>query len=460
MQQRYIKYEENNRRLILFFCGWSSDYHLIESLEFPVGYDILALWDYSNPEFSFPSKNYDESVVLAWSFGVAEASCFIRSYCLRLNITGRYAINGSPFPIEEERGISPEIFKNTIENLDAKNLLKFRIRICGGKNNYYQFSSKLQNEEDIETLRHQLRVFGDKFISSQKEEVRNIWDHAFISERDAIFQKERLIKAWEGTPFTLMKGGHHFIDFQYIINLTIKNKNKIRHNFLKNAPTYNSGAIVQKEISQELFRLWKEHQQNTKSVLEIGCGTGFLTELIVKGFHPERLLMIDLYGSIEEKEGKSMMIGDSEVLMPKLSDETFNSIASSSTVQWFHSPVKFLTECKRILTKNGVLAFSVFTSGTCKEINEITGNGLLYLSGDQWERSALNQGFGVLGRKDSEYKITFTDNLEMLRHLKHTGVSSLNGQNKFSSTIKKILTSPREQCQLSYISTSLVLEKL
>ena len=56
------------------------------------------------------------------------------------------------------------------------------------------------------------------------------------------------------------------------------NKDLIKKRFSKNLKTYNENAKVQKRMAEKLIQLCKKN--NYKKILEIGCGTGFLTECI------------------------------------------------------------------------------------------------------------------------------------------------------------------------------------
>ena len=108
MQTKYLINNEENNRLILFFTGWSTDWRILSDVRIPDGYDLLIVWDYRNPAPFNILKKYDETVVLAWSFGVYAAQLLLPSLSSGLNITGRWAVNGSLNPIDPISGIPPE----------------------------------------------------------------------------------------------------------------------------------------------------------------------------------------------------------------------------------------------------------------------------------------------------------------------------------------------------------------
>lgn len=69
-------------------------------------------------------------------------------FCKKNNgsITTSIAINGTHFPIDDEKGISTHIYHATLENLSDTSLLKFQLRMCGTADMLSHFCIKSQNE--------------------------------------------------------------------------------------------------------------------------------------------------------------------------------------------------------------------------------------------------------------------------------------------------------------------------
>ena len=59
------------------------------------------------------------------------------------------------------------------------------------------------------------------------------------------------------------------------------NKELIKKRFKKGLKTYNKNAVVQKKMAENLIKLIDENTE-VDSILEIGCGTGVLTDKIIK----------------------------------------------------------------------------------------------------------------------------------------------------------------------------------
>lgn len=106
--------KEGNPRLLLFFAGWGSDEHLFRR---PVaeGYDYLLCFDYRTLDFDYSLLDgYREIRLLAWSMGVWVAGQILsgRTYPWEMKL----AVNGTPFPIDDQRGIAEAVFHGTLEN--------------------------------------------------------------------------------------------------------------------------------------------------------------------------------------------------------------------------------------------------------------------------------------------------------------------------------------------------------
>ena len=113
--------KKNNDTLIIFFCGWSFDDKPFKYLECSNN-DVLVIYDYA--ELELPENLFDgykEYYLITWSMGVYIA------YLLRNKLpefSKKIAINGTPFPVDDELGIPQKTFDLTptgiIKTLDLR----------------------------------------------------------------------------------------------------------------------------------------------------------------------------------------------------------------------------------------------------------------------------------------------------------------------------------------------------
>lgn len=192
MEQRFIK-KENNPRLLLFFAGWGSDEHLF-SRSVEDGYDYLLCFDYRTLDFDYSLLDgYREIRLLAWSMGVWVAGQVLtgKDYPWQM----RLAVGGTPFPIDDRKGIPEAIFRATLENFSDAALVRFRRRICGTAEQVKEFLSHApyrpvpELHEELQALEQYVRRPSAPFV----------WDKAIIGTDDKIFPPANQREAWRGT---------------------------------------------------------------------------------------------------------------------------------------------------------------------------------------------------------------------------------------------------------------------
>ncbi|MBQ9693673.1 MAG: DUF452 family protein, partial [Kiritimatiellae bacterium] len=94
------------------------------------------------------------------------------------------AVNGTPFPIDETRGIPPAIFEGTLATLSESGLTRFRRRMCGGASAMTAFLQHAPRR-DLEDLRTELAALGEAIRSRPARPFP--WSTAWGSTHDKIF---------------------------------------------------------------------------------------------------------------------------------------------------------------------------------------------------------------------------------------------------------------------------------
>lgn len=458
MQRKYLIEDKDNQRLVIFFTGWSTDYKIIENIILPKGYDLLCIWDYRQIDNFVSEKPYVEIIVIAWSFGVKAAEIALTSGFKNFNVTGKYAIAGSVYPVDDNCGIPKQIFNATLSGLSEQSLKKFRLRICGSRDKWAQYSETLVSDMSIEELRKELEVF--KEIGKVKIEPID-WDYVFIVENDRIFPAENLKNAWKNSPYKILPEDSHLPDFQSLFNLIIKDKSTIGKKFENSFSDYDNNAIIQNELSDSLIQIIKEKECEVKDVLEIGGGTGYLNKILHTDFLPQSYTIVDL-AQVKDLPFTNIIKEDIETAICNIPDSSFDLVLSGSTIQWLHSPLNLMKEVKRCLKTGGKFIFSTFIEGTFKEIKELTGKSLLYLTEEQWRLLGLKTGMEIEFCKAEEKILWFENSKEVMKHLRTTGVNSLTGKTKTVSEIRHLMNNyPKKDglYPLTYYSLVMVLRK-
>lgn len=204
----------------------------------------------------------------------------------------------------------------------------------------------------------------------------------------------------------------------------------IKLRFATNFKSYNKLALVQQHICNELSLLVSTLCVDPiLKAVEVGTGTGFLTSSLTKLYPDAEWYFNDLtpqsQNFIEEfvaHTSHSYMWGDAEVLdMP----QDVDLIASASTVQWFEDIDTFITKSSIATCNGGYLALTTFGKENFKEIESTMGKGLEYLSRSELESLFIKSGYEIMHSSEYTKSLLFDTPIDVLRHIKATGVNSI-----------------------------------
>jgi malonyl-CoA O-methyltransferase len=147
-------------------------------------------------------------------------------------------------------------------------------------------------------------------------------------------------------------------------------KNQVIAGFNRGAKTYTKAAELQSEVALNLSRYF--NNKPAKTILEIGCGTGLLTQHLIKAFPEADLLLTDISPEmiehcnyhIQKTSGLSYQCMDAENPNKLL---TYDLIVSSMTMHWFTEFESGLHTIKKHLKKGGRILFAMLTKNSFQE---------------------------------------------------------------------------------------------
>lgn len=215
------------------------------------------------------------------------------------------------------------------------------------------------------------------------------------------------------------------------------NNKHIKKQFEKSMDDYDKNATVQDMMASKMLIELTKISDNFATVLELGCGTGLMTKRLARNIHFEKYYANDLVEKSKIYVRKFIPNADficGNALKIKTGKKA-ELVISNAMFQWFENPDKAISIIKLLLNKNGILAFSTFAPSNFKEITEITGLTLKYKSGEEIEEILEKQGFEILYSESFYEEMSFKNPLELLAHMKHTGVNSLS---ETTWTVKKV----------------------
>lgn len=192
MKQQFL-IKENHPCLLLFFAGWGMDAHPFGGYH-PLGCDWMICYDYRSMDFDFSLiSGYASVRLVAWSMGVWVASQVLAA---SPGLVGSsVAVNGTPFPVDGEKGIAPAVFCGTLDGLSEQTLDRFFRRMCGDSGALEAFRMKAPRRP-VEELRRELEAVGK--VSARLPVSPFRWERAIVGTRDKIFLPDNQRRAWEG----------------------------------------------------------------------------------------------------------------------------------------------------------------------------------------------------------------------------------------------------------------------
>lgn len=211
----------------------------------------------------------------------------------------------------------------------------------------------------------------------------------------------------------------------------ILSKKELSFGFSRASRTYQSNALVQRQMAKRLIELISF--EKVKSVYEIGCGSGALSQMLIdKGCFWE-LVLNDLSPAMLElcrerfKDISYIRYDNSDAENIDFKGRKYDLIVSNACFQWLENLEADLTNYCDHINSQGQLVFSIFTKGTFEQIRQISNVGL-----DYYDRAGIEK---LLDKLPVDYQIieqkveTYYPSVEqMLRSLKKTGVSGLSKQ--------------------------------
>jgi malonyl-CoA O-methyltransferase len=228
-------------------------------------------------------------------------------------------------------------------------------------------------------------------------------------------------------------------------------KGRVAAHFSRAAKEYDAYACVQKKMAYRLIAMAKEKGPFYK-ILEIGCGTGFLTKLLVEAFPKAEVQAIDISpemlntakAKLANYQNVSFSLADGEALV----GGSYDLIISNAVFQWFHDYRRAFRGMRKSLQQNGWLLYATFGENTFHELklafaksykeNKINAQ---YESGPMFrsakELNEYSQAEGLLGRYESAEHIEyFKSAREFLYSVKKVGANN-------SAKADKVFTSRR-----------------
>ncbi|WP_054023037.1 malonyl-ACP O-methyltransferase BioC [Bacillus sp. FJAT-28004] len=214
--------------------------------------------------------------------------------------------------------------------------------------------------------------------------------------------------------------------------MTSSRKIAIQRQFNRNSISYDTHAHVQRTMADQLTESiieWKNKEFiDEPKILEIGCGTGTLTQMVANEWPSASITALDIAPEMIKAAVKRVQSEDDHLgTRNRISDRirfiladiekwaadapasSFDIIVSNACFQWLSYPKETLGHLQRMLRSGGVLIFTTFGPDTFCEMHR-----------------SFNEVYLALGIEPQRHGLSFHSPLEWKYMLEESGYSSFN----------------------------------
>ncbi len=152
--------------------------------------------------------------------------------------------------------------------------------------------------------------------------------------------------------------------------MQIFDKSKIKANFNQANQSYNSNAILQKMVANELVELAKIDISKAQTIVDFGSGTGFIADKILSEFPDKNIFQLDiaLQMLLAGQYQTQKIVADIESLPFK--QNIFDLGLSSLSFQWLNDLENSILQSLKTIKNSGNFHFSLVADGSLQELKK------------------------------------------------------------------------------------------
>jgi malonyl-CoA O-methyltransferase len=220
------------------------------------------------------------------------------------------------------------------------------------------------------------------------------------------------------------------------MSLAVLDKTKIRHSFAAAAESYDAAALLQRQVGLALLQKFPL-QSAPGWVLDVGCGTGFLTRRLAFNSFSQPCLALDIALPMLQASRRNngavpveYVCADAEKL--PFADQSLQQVYSNLALQWCQNLPALFADVRRLLKPDGQLVFSTFGPATLHELKAAWSGVDDFAHVNDFYSVEEIRGFlqaAGLGRIEMDaamYRLSYPAVLALMRELKDLGAHNVS----------------------------------
>lgn len=226
-------------------------------------------------------------------------------------------------------------------------------------------------------------------------------------------------------------------------------KYKIRQCFNRAAETYDEYCHVQYHAGQKLLQMMTEHMSEHHHIVDLGCGTGLMTEQLLEKFQDRHFYAIDIADQLliraRARLSKNVVFITDDFDNLSHYETLYDVMFSNMSLQWSLNLSKTLAVIANNLRDNGLLAFSLPLAGTFAELTHINKND--FYTGEMIRGLIQQLDFHMLDEEVESYVSQYDSFYHACKSIKNVGANYTFTKN-MTYTKKNLFT--KEPIMLTY----------
>ena len=227
------------------------------------------------------------------------------------------------------------------------------------------------------------------------------------------------------------------------------NRTHIKQHFSHAAPSYDEAAILQKIVAERVDERLALTALKPSVIVDVGAGTGLLTERVIQRYPQAQVLAIDLslemlkqaktrlkkpkinwlLPSVWQIDGATTINADAYAL--PLKESSVDLLVSNLMLQWCDDLDSVFTEFRRVLKPEGLIMFTTFGPDTLKELKQawavadgVDAHVNQFVDMHDIGDALIRNGFGQPVMDVEHFTLTYDKPMGVLKDLKAIGATN------------------------------------